>query len=288
MTQGIYSITAINSGKTYVGQSVNIERRWHQHLRKLRLGTHENTHMQRLYNKYGITALSFRVLEECEQENLTDRETYWYDELQPAINQIAPTDSLDVATRKAVYRLDPNNGDILQEYVSIREAARHMDGHMSLLWEVLQGNAHTAYGYAWAFVENYDASLFTPVQAGRRYNQMRKVEQCDAVTGRVLHTYLSTGDAAKAVGVSASAIKRAVWGKSKTSAGFKWRYKAPTSSVRGVSYESRRGLWRARVTRQGRTTHLGYYETEHLAGQAVDDWEKQNDDFTSRMNREVA
>ena len=61
-----------------------------------------------------------------------------------------------------------------------------------------------------------------------------------------------------------------------------------SSKYVGVSYEARRGRWRARVTRMGKTVHLGYFDTDVEAATAVDRWKVENDPFRSRMNVEVA
>ena len=38
---------------------------------------HFNVHLQRSFNKYGITSFNFRVLEFCERELLDSKEKYW-------------------------------------------------------------------------------------------------------------------------------------------------------------------------------------------------------------------
>ena len=46
----IYKITNITNGMVYVGQSVNIIKRWNEHKRNLRKGAHENKKLQNAWN----------------------------------------------------------------------------------------------------------------------------------------------------------------------------------------------------------------------------------------------
>ncbi len=70
--RGIYEIVNLADGKasSYVGSSMNIEQRWHQHRHRLRGGRHRNEHLQRAWDKYGEDAFVFSVLEEVETDML--------------------------------------------------------------------------------------------------------------------------------------------------------------------------------------------------------------------------
>jgi group I intron endonuclease len=74
---GIYGWRCTDSGKWYVGQSVNIERRKSHHLHELRGGIHKNKHFQSSFTKYGEKAFEFHVLEEIPEDMLDVRERTW-------------------------------------------------------------------------------------------------------------------------------------------------------------------------------------------------------------------
>lgn len=74
---GIYKITNKDNGKIYIGQSRNLHERILEHKRKLFINKHNNIHLQRAYNKYGVDSFSFEVIEHCETETLTAREIFW-------------------------------------------------------------------------------------------------------------------------------------------------------------------------------------------------------------------
>lgn len=75
---GIYLITCIANGKTYVGSSQNIHKRGVSHRNALLANKHSNTHLQRAWNKYGADAFTIIVLELCVSSRLLDCEAEWF------------------------------------------------------------------------------------------------------------------------------------------------------------------------------------------------------------------
>ena len=73
---GIYKIVNTLNDKVYIGQTINIDFRFYEHKRKLRLKQHYNSYLQNAYNKYG-ECFSYEIIEECSLEELDEREIYW-------------------------------------------------------------------------------------------------------------------------------------------------------------------------------------------------------------------
>lgn len=75
MSCGIYKITNKINGHSYIGQSVDIERRWRQHINFPK----ENSKypLYQAFVKYGIENFSFEILELCQKEKLDSREIYF-------------------------------------------------------------------------------------------------------------------------------------------------------------------------------------------------------------------
>lgn len=63
---GVYTILNLVTGRVYIGSSVNVAHRWHEHLSHLRLGTHHNAVFQADWIRYGASSFSWTVVEECE------------------------------------------------------------------------------------------------------------------------------------------------------------------------------------------------------------------------------
>jgi len=78
-TSGIYKIENIINNKVYVGSSVSIEDRWIRHKTDLVKGKSCSIKLQNSYNKHGVENFEFSILEECEIDNLIEREQHYID-----------------------------------------------------------------------------------------------------------------------------------------------------------------------------------------------------------------
>ena len=67
---GIYCIENKVNHMKYIGQSINIHKRWQEHKRELNKGTHHNDHLQNAWTLYGSKNFLFTVLELCDKESL--------------------------------------------------------------------------------------------------------------------------------------------------------------------------------------------------------------------------
>jgi group I intron endonuclease len=77
ITCGIYGIVCKINNKILVGSSTDINRRYSQHLWKLRRGIHNNPHLQNSYKVYGEENFEIKILEQCPKENLLEKEDWW-------------------------------------------------------------------------------------------------------------------------------------------------------------------------------------------------------------------
>ena len=90
MTSGIYKITS-PTGKIYVGQSVNIHKRF---LKYKKLNCKSQSKLYRSFLKHGLDNHIFEVIEYCEVCKLNELERYWQDEysvLKKGLNCILTT-----------------------------------------------------------------------------------------------------------------------------------------------------------------------------------------------------
>lgn len=76
---GIYMITNIVNGKVYIGQSQHIELRWQQHRNRPFNSSYKeyDSYFYRAIRKYGLENFTFEVLEECNLDELDEKEIFW-------------------------------------------------------------------------------------------------------------------------------------------------------------------------------------------------------------------
>lgn len=76
---GIYIIKNTINNKVYIGQSVNVYRRWNDHKRRYKASysTEPNSLIHKAFRKYGISNFIFEIVEQCLVEELDKREQYW-------------------------------------------------------------------------------------------------------------------------------------------------------------------------------------------------------------------
>ena len=75
MSVGIYKFTNKLNNKYYIGQSIHVEKRFHEHLRTAK--KNPKTIFHKAINKYGIENFVFEILEYCNEEELDAREIYY-------------------------------------------------------------------------------------------------------------------------------------------------------------------------------------------------------------------
>lgn len=82
---GIYKITNITTGNSYIGSSKNIYLRWADHKKPSSLRRYKSQQLYKDFILYSIQNFKFEIIEEL-SENLKEREQYYIDLLQPYYN----------------------------------------------------------------------------------------------------------------------------------------------------------------------------------------------------------
>lgn len=123
---GIYQILNIRTGKSYIGSSVDMNRRWNQHKLELSSNKHSNQKLQRSWNKHGPEAFEFRKVIECSKEHLIEAEKYWIKYLSCEYNIQIPIEngwkfsSESIAKRSAIAKSKVNTS----QFKKFQEASR--------------------------------------------------------------------------------------------------------------------------------------------------------------------
>lgn len=71
---GIYEIKNTVTGKRYIGQTVDYEKRKASHINALKGNYHSNKYLQSSWNKYGESAFEFSLIAESDAEHLNELE----------------------------------------------------------------------------------------------------------------------------------------------------------------------------------------------------------------------
>ena len=154
---GIYLITCLINGKKYVGQSIDIKRRFNQHRRK-----EHNSKLKTEFEKFGIDAFEFKVLEECEASELAEREDYYLKTFKPEYNIRKEGQFISEEARKRMSnsRLGKKRPEISKEvkcvetgeiFPSVRAAAKFAGVASANMSMLLAGKGRTLGGFHWIF-----------------------------------------------------------------------------------------------------------------------------------------
>lgn len=75
---GIYKITNQKTNQCYIGQSVDVAKRWKDHVKcGLGIDTPANNKLYQSMAEYGVWSFTFEVLEECSKDQLNEKESFY-------------------------------------------------------------------------------------------------------------------------------------------------------------------------------------------------------------------
>jgi len=146
---------------TYVGQSINVEKRYNDHVRDLSNNKHHNHKVQNSYDAFGTP--KFKLLDTCDIDQLNDAEYNWINDLDTI------REDLNLVSGGAS-GFGPNAGrskysmmQILKAFGLLRrhahtykEIALRLDAHPDFVRDIGRGHAHS---WLSGYGERYDAML---------------------------------------------------------------------------------------------------------------------------------
>ena len=205
---GIYKITS-PSGKVYIGQSRDIERRWKEY------SIHKNKQKEQtaIYNslkKYGKENHIFEVIEECYLKELNEREIYYiekYDSFNNGLN----------ASRGGYYFWEVNIGK------------KHKESTIDKMKEYWAENAKPRSNKTIAKIsksKQENPRITTPqmIQKFRDTSTTKKtITQWD-LEGNQVDMFESINEASRKLNIRNDGISACLRGKQKTAYGYIWKY----------------------------------------------------------------
>lgn len=233
---GIYEIINIINNKKYIGQSIEIKRRWNDHKSELRRNSHHNIYLQKSWNKYGEENFKFEVIESNKNfttEDLNELEIYYIDKLKTCDNNfgynLTQGGYYNENNIKSVIQFD-NLGKKIKEYKSTVEAEKET----GINKETIRSNANpnktgkSAGGFVWMYKEDYDKYGFN-IDFYKDYNIkkcFKKIYQI-SLDGKILNIFNTIKEAIEKSEVNKKSIEACCdrnKPKSKTAYGFIFCY----------------------------------------------------------------
>jgi group I intron endonuclease len=224
MSQGIYKITNIINGNCYIGQSVNIENRWKEHIRTItnKKRHNYNFHIYKSFRKYGTNNFNFEILELVpNKEDLTVKEQYYYDMYQPEYSLMEPKDCVSNLRKVKVHKIDLKTLEILETYDSITEASIKNNISHAHISSTCKGKRAKCAGFYWCYVEKYNKD-FIPKKSDVKFKG-KKVLQFD-LKNNFIKKYDSIHQACSENNFYWNGINKTCNGQYKQSNGYIWRY----------------------------------------------------------------
>ena len=209
MKSGIYKWTS-PSGKYYIGQAVNLKRRYNDFLNFNRTYTSEGSAIDNARKKYNTSnSWNYEVIEYCEADKLDELEVKYIAEYDSHNSRIGYNSTLGGGGTKGVIGKHPTE-----------ETRKRMS-------EAQKGSKNPNYG------------KHHTEEARRKMSEARKGKKLSEETrkklskpiiqltldNKFIREWDSIAEAAHSLGCDKSLIMRVCQGKKKTAKGFHWKYK---------------------------------------------------------------
>ena len=173
---GIYRIRNILNNKIYIGSSINIKKRFERHKRDLKMNSHSNLELQRVFNKYGNAIFQFEIIisfEEISIEKLRklESEMIEYNNLvNNGYNQMIDNSSHFIKINKEEKYIENNKkrnsisvkafnrftGKLISNFNSISDASIYFKTSSSNISRICKGSLNHIKGATFCYEKDYD------------------------------------------------------------------------------------------------------------------------------------
>lgn len=219
---GIYKIENSINKKVYIGQSLDIKKRWREH-KSAAFNVNSKDYNMVIYKairKYGLENFQFSILEECSREDLNARECYWieyYNSYKKGYN--ASKGGGNYTHLGNPVELYDYNGNYVTEYTNLMETARALHVFHGTAYQVLYGKRLSVKGYQLKVKgSNKQIGKYKSRQGGKK-----AIKQMDD-NNNVIAQFESAKQAGEILHLDPSTIIKCCKHKLIHCGGFKWEY----------------------------------------------------------------
>lgn len=244
LNSGIYCIVNKVNGKRYIGQAVDLLKRWNlEH----KVGKKSNEHLKRAINKYGIQNFEFIVLEYLppDKKMLTEAEQKWLDfyfknDNGDRLYNICPNAETTLGLKrqphegqitslrhsKKVFQFDLE-GNFVAEWASAVSASRILNINNTHICHCRTGTRLSAGGFIWISENNEGLAKEISFKLKQPIirSDSKKVIMIDRYTNEELKVFPSIRNAEIYLNLvgSGGKINMVISGKRPTAYGYKWK-----------------------------------------------------------------
>lgn len=232
MQSGIYYIKHIESGKIYVGQSENIDKRIRAHKNWFVNPTRIiNRHLYNYAKKYPLECFEFGILELCEIEQLDEKELYWYTIHKRNCFNVRPEPVTNRGVKKTEKFCEKISGLKKDYYSDAENLRKHKERMLNRgdKWKesIKQSAKKRADNPEWR-MRNLEMSKSQDVINKKKISNFNKgISRAVAqytIDDKFVDYFISAGEAAKSLLVGSENISSCLRGRIPSAYGYKWKY----------------------------------------------------------------
>lgn len=186
---GIYKIENKINNKCYIGQSVNIHKRWTKHKNTFNNPKYKqyNYPLYRAMRKYGIDNFDFEIIECCSKEDLSKRESFWMKYYHSCDNHFGYNQTIDTQQHTHYTKLDDNRLQnifylLLFSKMPLKEIARINNVSIITIKDINQGHSwqRPTYTYPLRKTKNFALKNYC-IDCGKEvYRKSKRCLKCQA------------------------------------------------------------------------------------------------------------
>lgn len=214
---GIYKITNLVNRKSYIGQSIDIEKRWEDH-KRVAFRKSDKSYDYPLYRairKYGLESFKFEVIEECEEDKLDEVEIFYIEKFQSHIHQNGYNLTLGGdGGRLGIHLFQYDfDGKFIREYGSYGDAERKTGIDTASIERAVKGKKQSAGNFIWTIDKDEDITEKIKKLSKANYSNGTKEDWVIDVYdlyGNFIKTFSNAQKAGNELGIPAGNITRCI------------------------------------------------------------------------------